>query len=219
VTVVETVRVLVVEDDPAVRRSIELLVADAGHLVITASTARGALELFEERRPELVLLDLGLPDRDGVELLRDMRARSPETPVIVVSIVTDEASIVEAMRSGALGYLFKDDLGRLLPALKEALAGGAPMSPAVARLVLEQLRSPVSRARGVLTAREREVLEQLANGLRYDQIAIALDLSLNTVRAHVRNIYRKLDAATRLEAVLAGVRLGEIPTSWLFAEG
>jgi DNA-binding NarL/FixJ family response regulator len=92
------------------------------------------------------------------------------------------------------------------------------MSPAVARLVLEQLHAAEERLTARLTERQRDVLEQLASGLRYDQMALTLEVTTNTVRAHVRSIYRKLDAATRIEAVLTGVKLGEIDRSWQFAE-
>lgn len=209
---------LLVEDDDASRGALQQLLEASGYPVRAAPSGELALRAFRERAPQVVLLDLGLPDVDGVEVVRAMQAENPQVPVIVLSVVTAEARILEALGAGALGYLFKEDVGRLLPALTEALAGGAPMSPAVARLVLAQLRRPSRPPPSLLTSREREVLEQLASGLSYEQIASALDVALNTVRTHVRSIYRKLDAASRLEAVLAGVKLGEIDRSWLFAE-
>ena len=210
---------LLVEDDAATRSAIQRVVERAGYEVTAHGTAAAALRAFRSQPPELVLLDLGLPDMDGVELVRALRDVHDGVPIIVLSVVTSEARILEALRAGALGYLFKDDLGRLLPALTEALAGGAPMSPSVARLVLEQLRDrPSQPPPALLTVREREVLERLAEGLSYEQIAMTLSVALNTVRTHVRSIYRKLDAPTRLQAVLAGVKLGEIDRSWLFAE-
>lgn len=211
--------ILLIEDDVATRQGIQALVEGAGYTVSSQGTGRGGLRAFQLETPDLVLLDLGLPDLDGVELVRAMRAAKPEVPIIVLSVITSEARILEALRAGALGYLFKEDIGRLLPALSEALAGGAPMSPSVARLVIEQLRErPSQPPPSRLTGREREVLERLAEGLSYEQIALVLTVALNTVRTHVRSIYRKLDAATRLEAVLAGVKLGEIDRTWLFAE-
>jgi len=210
---------LLVEDDVSSSASIQALVEHAGYAVQTAASGRAALALFRRKKPEIVLLDLGLPDMEGAALVRHMQAEDARVPIIVLSVVTSEARILEALRAGALGYLFKDDLGRLLPALSEALAGGAPMSPSVARLVLGQLQErPSQPPPGLLTTREREVLERLAGGLSYEQIALTLQVALNTVRTHVRSIYRKLDAATRLEAVLAGVKLGELDRSWLFAE-
>ena len=147
---------LLVEDDVATRSTIHLILAGAGYSVEPHVRGQSALRAFEAAEPELVLLDLGLPDVDGVELVRAMRARRPEVPVVVLSVVTSEERILEALRAGALGYLFKEDLGRLLPALSEALAGGVPMSPSVARLVLEQLRErpsqPLPSPRGGSTA-------------------------------------------------------------------
>lgn len=210
---------LLVEDDAQSRAAVQTLLESSGYQVKSAESGQAALRLFREQTPEIVLLDLGLPDVDGAALVRLMQAENARVPIIVLSVVTSEARILEALRAGALGYLFKEDLGRLLPALSEALAGGAPMSPAVARLVLGQLHErPSQPPPALLTTREREVLERLAGGLSYEQIASALQVALNTVRTHVRSIYRKLDAATRLEAVLAGVKQGELDQTWLFAE-
>jgi DNA-binding NarL/FixJ family response regulator len=210
---------LLVEDDEHSRAAAQTLLESAGYQVKSAESGQTALRLFREQTPEIVLLDLGLPDVDGAALVRLMQAENASVPIIVLSVVTSEARILEALRAGALGYLFKEDLGRLLPALSEALAGGAPMSPSVARLVLGQLHErPSQPPPTLLTTREREVLERLAGGLSYEQIASALQVALNTVRTHVRSIYRKLDAATRLEAVLAGVKQGELDQAWLFAE-
>lgn len=210
---------LLVEDDAPSRGAIQALLEASGYEVQSAASGNAALRSFRERQPEIVLLDLGLPDLDGAQVVRLMQAENAGVPIIVLSVVTSESRILDALRAGALGYLFKEDLGRLLPALSEALAGGAPMSPSVARLVLGQLRErPSQPPPTLLTAREREVLERLAGGLSYEQIAVALQVALNTVRTHVRAIYRKLDTPTRLEAVLAGVKLGELDRKWLFAE-
>lgn len=210
---------LLVEDDADSRAGLQKLLEASGYEVRSAASGHAALSIFREQTPEIVLLDLGLPDLDGTLVVRLMQAANPKVPIIVLSVITSEARILEALRAGALGYLFKEDVGRLLPALSEALAGGAPMSPAVARLVLEQLRErPSQQPPTLLTTREREVLERLAGGLSYEQIAMTLEVALNTVRTHVRSIYRKLDVATRLEAVLAGVKLGELDRAWLFAE-
>jgi DNA-binding NarL/FixJ family response regulator len=210
---------LLVEDDAPCRGALQSLLEASGYAVRCAASGRLALQAFREQAPEVVLLDLGLPDIDGVHVVRTMQAENAEVPVIVLSVVTTESRILDALRAGALGYLLKEDVGRLLPALSEALGGGAPMSPSVARLVLGQLRErPSQPPPSRLTTREREVLERLASGLSYEQIALTLEVALNTVRTHVRSVYRKLDAATRLEAVLAGVKLGEIDRSWLFAE-
>ena len=193
---------LLVEDDAPTRSAIQRVVEGAGYRVAAYGRGIAALDAFRSNPPELVLLDLGLPDIDGVELVRALRGAHDNVPIIVLSVVTSESRILEALRAGALGYLFKEDLGRLLPALTEALAGGAPMSPSVARLVLEQLRErPSQPPPALLTGREREVLERLAEGLSYEQIALTLSVALNTVRTHVRSIYRKLDTNHRRETV------------------
>jgi DNA-binding NarL/FixJ family response regulator len=131
-----------------------------------------------------------------------------------LTLCTEEGRTLEAIRGGARGYLFKDDLGRgLEPALNEAFAGGAPMSRPVARLLLEELQRqlpPASELRPALTDRERQVIEQLARGLSYEQVALVLEISTNTVRSYVRTIYDKLCVSSKTEAVLAAVRLGII---------
>jgi DNA-binding NarL/FixJ family response regulator len=207
--------VLVVEDDARVRGFIVSLLEGAGYRCRGAGTGQTALEAIKKEPPSLVLLDLGLPDFRGDELVTRIVQGVPGLPVVVLSVVTDDESIVSALRAGAVGYLFKEDVGRLLPALEDAFAGGAPMSPAVARLVLAKLRDdvPPPAPEGVLSPREREVLEVMAGGLSYEQAALTLDLTVNTIRSHVKNIYRKLDAGTRLEAVLAALRRGELSSS------
>ncbi len=120
------------------------------------------------------------------------------------------------MRAGAIGYLLKEDLDQVVVAIHDALAGGAPMSRQVARVVLSELKGPAPEpqlASTVLTARETEVVDALARGLTYDNVASLLAISSNTVRHHVRSIYHKLAVATKTEAVLEARRLGVIRAS------
>jgi len=204
-------RVLVVEDDERFAHAAALLLRAAHREVVVAKDARSAREAIAEgERFDAFVVDLGLPDEDGVELVRWLAARAPHTPILVSTVARARATILDAVRAGASGYLFKEDMARrLAPAVEELMLGGAPMSAGAAQVVLERLRTTSDEApRASLTPREADVLRELARGLTYEQVAIVLGVSANTVRAHVRSIYEKLDAATRTEAVLTAIRMG-----------
>ena len=217
----QPIRLLVVEDDPRVRRVIRELLEGGLFASELVGSAKVALARLESVNPQLVLVDLGLPDLDGVELIAEIVARRPDTPCLVLTVASTEQRIRAALRAGARGYLFKEDLGRrLVVAIEEALQGGIPMSTAVAELLLAQLRvgggeaiSAQDAASGPLTTREHQVLQRLARSLTYDETAADLGVSINTVRSYVRTIYDKLDVSTRTEAVLAALERGFLPRS------
>lgn len=211
---------LVVEDDQRVRGLLGTVLCPAGWEAVLAGNGAEALaHLRADADIGVALVDLGLPDVDGVELIKRISATHPLLPAVVLTVCTEERRILEAFRAGARGYLFKEDLANLLaPAIEEAVAGGAPMSRAVARLVLAQLRDdapgeaatpPVpATSRSIVTERERQVIEQLARGLSYSQVAGILQISSNTVRSYIRTIYEKLAVCSKTEAVLVALRLG-----------
>jgi len=206
-------RLLVVEDDPRFVAAAKALVDPARWSVTWVNTAADALAAAETPpRPELVLVDLGLPDLDGVALIARLTTASPDVPVLVLSGATSHARVTAALKAGACGYIYKEDVGsRLGPALEEAYGGGAPMSADAARYVLEQFRSlaPASdTAESDLTTREREVVTLLAKGLKYEEIADQLGVSINTVRTHIRATYDKLHATNKAQAILAARREG-----------
>lgn len=206
-------RLLVVEDDARFVEAAKALVDPSRWQVEWASNAAEALAAVERQpAPELMLVDLGLPDLDGLPLIARLSTRLPGVPVLVLSGATSPARIHGALKAGACGYLFKEDMGsRLGPALEEALSGGSPMSPAAARYVLEQFRTfaPASDSPSSdLTSREREVVTLLARGSTYDEIADALGVSINTIRTHIRSTYEKLHASNKAQAILAARREG-----------
>lgn len=176
-------------------------------------TARDAIAVAEHQHFDAACIDLGLPDMDGVELISMLSARWPELPTIVLTVATQDARILAAIRAGACGYLFKEDAGaRLVSAIDDALAGGAPMSRGVAKLVLQRARSAddgaIATHLSELSQRERDVLALLAQGQSYEEVAGALGLSINTVRTHIRSLYVKLAVTSKGDAVLAATRLG-----------
>lgn len=216
--IMTTQKLLFIEDDHRIGEAVRHLLADAPYDLTLAGTGHEGLALHEALKPNVCLVDMGLPDQDGSAVIRELLRRDPALTVIVVSVLTARDDVMRALRAGAVGYILKEDLGtRLRNAIDEALNGGAPMSPRIARLVLREVKGDGDgRAQDVagrpvpLTSREIEVLQALARGLSYADVACCLDISANTVRSHVRSIYEKLAVATKTEAVLEALRLGVI---------
>jgi len=166
---------------------------------------------------DLILLDLEVADVDGVDLVRKLVKRTPAIPVVVLATPAQQSRIIAAIRSGAAGCLFLEDLDeRLLAAIKEALAGGRPMSRGLGPLLMEHVRqmgrhsSHQRKMAKPITEREQQVLEQMARGFSYEDIGKMLGVSLNTVRSHVRTIYEKFEVNSRTEAVLLAIKLGVV---------
>lgn len=210
-------RVLVVEDEAQTRERIARAVrADAAlELCGTAANCAEARRLFAEHRPQAVLIDLGLPDGDGAALIRELSATAPEALFMVITVFGDEAHVVEAIKAGASSYLLKDASAlKVARAIHEMLAGGSPISPGVARYLLQRMQAPVEPKRVQVTAqlssRERDVLSLVAKGYAYLEIGEALEVSVNTVGSHVKQIYRKLAVSSRGEAVYEAVQQGLI---------
>ena len=203
--------ILFIEDDEQFLDAVRLILPDSLRITVapTASAAR-AVSL----PPDVVFVDLGLPDADGVSLIGELSARWPETPFVVLTVNHSDARILAAFRAGARGYLFKEDVAqRLQRAVEEALEGGAPMSANVARTVLRIVSglpglTVANNQPEALTDQELNVVRALADGCSYLQAATSLAVSVNTLRSHVRNVYRKLCVGTRTEAVMTALQLG-----------
>jgi DNA-binding NarL/FixJ family response regulator len=175
--------------------------------------ARTALSRITSQSYALALVDLGLPDLDGVQLVAAMRNHVPPMPILVLTIEDARDRVLAALSAGASGYLLKDRLAtELVSAIDAALDGESPLSPRAARHVVASLRGslPAPAIEVQLTASERRVLEALARGFTYDQVGIMLDISVNTVRSRVRALYDKLDVASRTEAVVVAAQRGLI---------
>jgi DNA-binding NarL/FixJ family response regulator len=167
-------------------------------------TAEAFLDSIERKAPDVVLMDIGLPGMSGIEAVERLRARAPETKAIILSVHEDDENVFRAICGGAIGYLAKPVMpAKLQDAVESAFAGGTPMSPHIARRVLEMFRTyaPAPQAAHNLTDREIGVLERLVDGDGYKDIADALSISIYTVRAHLRNIYEKLHVHSKSQAV------------------
>jgi DNA-binding NarL/FixJ family response regulator len=203
----------IVDGDAAVRRRLRLVLdgRDDRRVAFAVRTAAEALAFVATRPVSLIILDLSLPDLDGVELLRRLRAASPATPCLVFSALGDEQRLFAALRAGALGFLTKDGPPEAIGAAVEELRrGGSPLSPGVARRVVTAFApspTPAGAEEGAtLTSREREILTFLAQGFTYQNAAARLALSTHTIHSHIRNIYRKLQVNSRSEAVYEALR-------------
>lgn len=213
-------RTALVEDEAAFRGALASAVmqAEGFELVGAAADLPEGLQLLRRTRPDLLLVDLQLPSGSGLRLIEAAAAELPDTEVVVVTTLGDEDSVLAALSAGAVGYLLKQGQAhRLVDQLRSLHEGGAPLSPVLARQLLRRLTPPVAapvparRAGEVqLSEREAQILEAVARGYRYDEIAAQLALSENTVATHVKRCYRKLQAHSKTQALAQARRLGLI---------
>ena len=207
---------LLVEDDPRTVAALEAILKRQGFASIEVlATAADAERSFRASAPDLVLLDLNLLEGNGVRLIQALRRAAFRGSILALTSAAGEQDIMRVLRSGADGYLFKEELAtRLSAALEELRDGGVPLSPGAARLLLRELRSDRNElALPAITPREASVLEFLATGGGYSEIARELKIGLNTVRTHVRSLYDKLGVENRAEAVNIAWNLGLLQRS------
>jgi DNA-binding NarL/FixJ family response regulator len=205
-------RVLIVEDQSRLRESLVVLIDGTAGLSVVGSfgSMEEALAALGSLRPDVALLDLGLPGMSGIDGVRLIRERSPATQALVLTVHDDDDHVFEAICAGASGYLLKDTPpARLVAAIQELGAGGAPMSPSIARAVVGMFRRVAPQRTGDgLSPRELEVLTLLAAGNSYKTAASELSVSIDTVRFHVRHIYDKLHVHSKSEAVMKAWKQG-----------
>ena len=209
--------VLLVEDDAPTAWRLQDALAKAGYQVRTAGTLAEARAALAEHAPKVLLTDLQLPDGHGVELIRETRSRFPETEIMVISVLGDEASVIGAITVGATGYLLKDAFPTDIAAtVRDLVAGHSPISASIARFIVRRTQVTAEPPPGPalntakLTPREIDILWGIAKGFSYAEIAGHLGLSRQTVPGHIKSIYRKLEVHTRGEAVFEAVQQGLI---------
>jgi DNA-binding NarL/FixJ family response regulator len=199
------IRVVIVEDNAQLRDALRALVDQAGDLTCVGAHGRAeqAIEALPREEPQAVLLDIGLPGMSGIEAARRVKELRPSAHVIMLTSFDSPEHVFESLRAGATGYVLKRAPSvQILDAIRDVCAGGAPMSGAVARLVVEYFgKQQPSSEIDTLSDRERAVLDALSLGLQYKEIAASLDISINTVRSYVRSIYEKLHVNSRLDAI------------------
>jgi DNA-binding NarL/FixJ family response regulator len=209
-----TLRIAIVEDDARYRASLETLLKHAPGVKLAASFDRAETMLAdaEAKRPpdwDLVLMDINLPGAGGIEATRELKRRMPGVLVVTLTVFEEPRVILEAICAGADGYLLKrTPPAQLLEQVQLVSGGGAPLTPGVARTVLDLVREPQASIPNDLglSERERDVLRGLVQGLAYKQVADKLGISLDTVRTHVRGMYKKLQVHSVAEAVSRALR-------------
>ena len=220
--------ILIVDDDPSVRKRLERVAVQAAPQArcAMAGSLAEAREQLAQGSFDLALLDIGLPDGSGLDLLPWMQAHAPAVDAVVVSSLGDDATVLQAIRGGAVGYLLKNGSDvELELSLGSMQRGGAPIDPVIARRILQLMAAPqpdapplanihtapATSAPAELSAREMEVLQLVAQGHSNREIARSLSLSINTVECHAKNIYRKLAVRSRAGAVYHARVQGLLP--------
>jgi len=204
------IRVSIVDDEADLRENIAGFIdTAAGFRSVGAhASAEEALIRLPQEKPDVVLMDINLGGMSGIECVRQLKPLMPDTQIVMLTVFEDTDKIFSALAAGASGYLLKRLApARLLEAIQEVHEGGSPMSAPIARKVVQSLRAArPSPDDAALSTREREVLDRLAEGLAYKQIAESLSLSIHTVRNYIRRIYEKLHVQSRTEAVAKYLR-------------
>jgi DNA-binding NarL/FixJ family response regulator len=201
-----SISVSIVEDDAGVRNTLAKLIdSSSGFRCLSQHpTAESALKELPKTNPEVVLMDINLPGLSGVECVRRLKPSLPRAQIIMLTVYQNTEHIFNALAAGATGYLLKQTPpAELLAAIKDVHGGGSPMSSHIARKIVQSFQKPAPAKSGLesLTPREAEVLDYLAKGFLYKEIADALKISYDTVHAHIRKIYEKLQVRSRTEAV------------------
>ena len=229
-------RVLIVEDDPQMRAFFAASVRRSGQLELVCSvgSVSEAKALLDDdgQTVHVLLTDLGLPDGSGLEVIRHARLRHPDCEALVISMFGDEDNVLASIEAGALGYIHKDAApDDIATTILEMKAGASPISPMIARRVLSKYLSLQSNSvvapvyvqshaikkevidanKGLLSRREQEVLELVARGFSYSEIADQKNLSVHTIQTHIKSLYGKLEVHSKMEAVVEATRMGLLP--------
>jgi len=212
------ISVALVEDEAATRAGLAATIAADASLSLAGTYARAgeALAALSRATPDVLLVDLGLPDMSGLDLIRAVAAQYPSIDVLVFTAFGDEATVIACLEAGARGYLLKGSgVSHIGFDVREIRSGGSPLSPQIARHLVRRLRpaaapasAPSANISGALSARELEVLNAISRGFSYAETAALLGLQPGTVHAHLKNIYRKLEVRSKTEAVFEANRLG-----------
>lgn len=197
--------VLIYEDNPLLRESVSTMIQSNRDLNLQAAF-ENVLNVEAEIKsynPDFILMDIDMPGMSGIEAVQKIRKFNTKVPIVMLTVFDDNNHVFEALQAGASGYLLKKHIStRLFDAIQEVLDDGAPMSPSIARMVLASMQQkPAVENPYQLTAREKEILTSLSKGNSYKMIASEFDISIDTVRTHIKKIYEKLHVHSQTEAV------------------
>lgn len=209
----EPIRVLIAEDDALVREGTRQILEREEDLEVIGEAADGkeAIELIGSLRPDVAIVDIGMPGLSGVDVTRRSKTDYPDIPILVLTVHDDDAYVYAILQAGAAGYLLKDVHGsELVQAIRSVRAGEPVLHPAITRKILSRFQQAAAPApdRSGLTEREEDVLRLAARGLSNKEIASELGLSARTIQVHLGRVFKKLHVASRTEAVIHGLRRG-----------
>lgn len=205
------IRVLIADDHDVVRRGIAAMLDPKSDIDLVGEASGGmeAVDKYRALKPDVILMDLVMPDKSGIDAIREIKKEFPKAKILVLTSYSDVELVIPAIKSGALGYVLKSSrAGELLQAIRDIYRGDSPLHPHVARKLLygETINSP--RPEEILTKREIEVLKLVAQGSSNDEIAKKLCISYGTVRSHISNLLSKLELTNRAQAVIYALREG-----------
>jgi NarL family two-component system response regulator LiaR len=212
-SVAENIRILIVDDHAIVREGQHALIDTEPGMEVVGEATDGfeAVEMADTLQPDVILLDLLMPHKDGIEASEEIKAENPEARILVLTSFTEDEKVYAAIKAGAMGYLLKDSSPHeILSAIRQVYRGETSMNPSIAKKLMHELQrsSNLSPTEDPLTPREVEILKLVAQGLSNQQIAEKLVISERTVRTHVTNILGKLHLANRTQAALYALREG-----------
>ena len=203
------IKLALVEDSPYIARSMSEKLTASGRvdILFVASNGQDAIQKLSVDTPDIVLMDISMPEMDGIEATKRIHHLLPATKIVMLTVLDEAEKIFEAILAGATGYLLKEERAeKIIAALEEAIQGGAPMSPTIATKALQLIRgkdpeSVDQKNKFDLSERELQILELMSKGENYNQIAEATFISPKTVRKHIENIYKKLQVHNKVEAM------------------
>ena len=195
------IKIALVEDHSDLREGLQIAIKESGDDIVCMAAfadAESALSSIPSLKPEVVLMDINLPGMSGIECVRKLKSLLPEVEVIMLTVFAEDKTVFDSLCAGACGYITKNaSPTEIMDAVREVKRGGAPMSPRIARMVVSSFNSFITSS---LTEREREVLNHLSQGKSYKMVAESLFISHDTVRFHIKNIYKKLEVHSLPEA-------------------
>jgi two-component system NarL family response regulator len=197
-------RLVIIEDDPLLLENLTLLLRGEEGITVSGSyrSAEDAMKALKHALPEVMLTDLGLPGMSGVELIKKAKEDMPSLEIMAHTVFEDRERVFSAIKAGASGYILKGSTPReIIESIHSLYKGGAPMSPKIARKIIHEFQDDNTGEQFLLTQRETEVVKRVEEGLTYKEIGERLSISTHTVHTHIKNIYEKLQAKDRNDAI------------------
>ncbi len=206
-------RLVIIEDDPLLLENLTLLLSGEEGITVAGAyrSAEDAMRSLKNASPEVMLTDLGLPGISGVELIKKAKEEIPSLEIMAHTVFEDRERVFSAIKAGASGYILKGSSPReIIESIHSLYKGGAPMSPKIARKIIHEFQDEATSEQFLLTQREKEIVKLVEDGLTYKEIGERLNISTHTVHTHIKNIYEKLQAKDRNDAIIKARKKGII---------